>query len=336
LKCIPILFTIPTVITSCIPSLTKHAEAATFTGVGTSANVIYIDTDTKLTSNPSDTRYVVTGGATLDLNGFVIDGRNAQGKQFTSVELRDGSSVKNGEIRYSSGGVVVTTNPETGWQQALVDLPQKDRRKYITELRDRITASSSISDIKFTQNKIDIYVTAFSNHTKIINNVFEKGRIDIYLDTYSHHAEITHNLFSRNGDDYFIKKWGVSVPYSRESIAVDNSSNNVITNNTFDGSVRGGIYLYKNCGEANGPQGQATPREGGSNDNVISDNCFRNFKPNRLFPKEEPAIWIASRRLDRKTYPCRTDDEGDIVLRTVTKDNKFENVYLKIKDDSNV
>jgi parallel beta-helix repeat protein len=319
---------------ACNTSKIPNKEKINYNGQGTPNNTVYINVDTILTDNPPNTAYIVTNGAILDLGGYKIDARNKEGKHFTGVTLHNGSSVINGTIAYGGEGIVVHTNPEPGWQTTLTNLPQEERADYIKYLEAQVTTSSRISNVTLTLNRIGVYVTAFSNGSILKNNTFIKGRLGVYLDTYSHDAQIVSNLFSEVGKDYFRKKFGFSFPYARETIAIDNSSNNLIEGNTIIGSERGGIYLYKNCGEVEAGGTLPLPREGGSNDNTIRSNYFKDISLNKFFPKDEPAIWVASRKLDRLTKPCRKDDKGDIVLRTVIENNRFEEVNIKIKDDS--
>lgn len=91
--------------------------------------------------------------------------------------------------------------------------------------------------------------------------VFENSRITgwgsstaIYLDCESAGNRIAGNTLAMRA--------------AREVIAVDGSANNVIEGNRFENIAYGGIFLYRNCGEA------GTVRHQTPHGNVIRDNWF--------------------------------------------------------------
>jgi parallel beta-helix repeat protein len=83
---------------------------------------------------------------------------------------------------------------------------------------------------------------------------------------------------------------------AREVIAVDGSADNVIEGNRFENITYGGIFLYRNCGEA------GTVRHQTPHGNVIRDNWF----DTRTLGAFQTAIHLGSRNGGR-TY-CRQDD----------------------------
>ncbi len=97
----------------------------------------------------------------------------------------------------------------------------------------------------------------------------------LYLDCESGNNVIRSNLFA--------------VRASREVLAVDGSANNLVEGNRFEQMSWGGIYLYRNCGEA-GTVRHQTPRE-----NVISNNYFA---ANAL-RRERYGIWLGQRNGQR-------------------------------------
>lgn len=72
----------------------------------------------------------------------------------------------------------------------------------------------------------------------------------------------------------------------REMIAVDGSAENRIEKNTFENPIKGGIFLYRNCGEGGTIRHQAPER------NVIAGNTFRYVN----FWAARPAVWLGSRQ----------------------------------------
>lgn len=104
----------------------------------------------------------------------------------------------------------------------------------------------------------------------------------------------------------------------REQIAVDGSAGNRISGNRFRRAGRGGVFLYRNCGE------DGVIRHQAPTDNRIEDNRF------------EGAAWLAPRavvvgsRKGRRRY-CGDDagwpfgsslDDGDRAERNVVRNNR--------------
>ncbi len=103
---------------------------------------------------------------------------------------------------------------------------------------------------------------------------------------------------------------------TREIIAVDGSANNQITMNTIKQATKGGIYLYRNCGEG------GTVRHQPPQYNVITGNTIDNTGGY--------GIWLGSRNGNRPY--CKDDaglsfgsskDDGDFADNNIVKDNVF-------------
>ena len=103
---------------------------------------------------------------------------------------------------------------------------------------------------------------------------------------------------------------------TREIIAVDGSANNQITMNTIKRAAKGGIYLYRNCGEG------GTVRHQSPQYNVITNNTIDNTGGY--------GIWLGSRNGNR--LYCKDDaglpfgsskDDGDFADNNTVKDNVF-------------
>jgi len=92
-----------------------------------------------------------------------------------------------------------------------------------------------------------------------------------------------------------IEECSFDVQAAREVIAVDGSARNIIQSNRFSRAAFGGIYLYRNCGEA-GTVRHQTPRE-----NRIERNTF---DLSGLHPGSY-GIWLGSRQ-GRRNY-CEAD-----------------------------
>lgn len=123
--------------------------------------------------------------------------------------------------------------------------------------------------------------------------------IAIYLD-----AESARNTIARNDFE---------IATGREIIAVDGSAHNTITGNTFRIGWRGGIYLYRNCGEG------GTVRHQTPSNNKITDNRFRYASP-----LHQPAINVGSR--NGWSWYCHKDNGYPFGSSIDDRDNAAGNV----------
>lgn len=106
----------------------------------------------------------------------------------------------------------------------------------------------------------------------------ESRSVAVYLDAESRDAVISGNRFD--------------LGTTRELIAIDGSAANHIHDNHFGSGGRGGIFLYRNCGEGGSVRHQAPV------DNQISGNTFSAVAG-------PPSIWLGSRN-GQRPY-CRQD-----------------------------
>ena len=127
--------------------------------------------------------------------------------------------------------------------------------------------------------------------------------VTLYLDAESGNNTIRNNIFKVTNA-------------TREIIAVDGSANNQIIANTIKRAVKGGIYLYRNCGEG------GTVRHQSPQYNVIAGNTIDNTGGY--------GIWLGSRNGDR-SY-CKDDagfpfgsskDDRDFADNNIVKNNVF-------------
>lgn len=130
--------------------------------------------------------------------------------------------------------------------------------------------------------------------------------VGVYLDAESAHNTIRRNL--------------IAVDAQREQIAVDGSADNLIVGNRFAELDRGGVYLYRNCGEGGTVRHQAPVR------NKIADNTFYY----RKYRGPNPAIWIASRNGQRNYcskdagYPFGSSvNDHDLARQNIVTGNRI-------------
>lgn len=125
--------------------------------------------------------------------------------------------------------------------------------------------------------RIPMYLSPGTTYVTVENCTFTGTSVSItvYMDAESGHNIFRNNTFETIGD--------------REVIAVDGSANNLIEGNKFEYTKKGGIYLYRNCGEG-GTVRHQTPRY-----NKILNNTF-NLKS---LSWGNYGIWLASRNGNR-------------------------------------
>ena len=125
----------------------------------------------------------------------------------------------------------------------------------------------------------------------------------VYLDAESADNRIDNNL--------------IAVATEREAVAIDGSARNRITGNRFNLKGRGGVFLYRNCGER-GVIRHQTP-----SDNQITENVFSGAARLR------PQLVVVGAREGRRAY-CSADrgypwgssaDDGDGATNNVVAGN---------------
>lgn len=105
--------------------------------------------------------------------------------------------------------------------------------------------------------------------------------VAVYFDAESARNQILDSVFALSA--------------GREAVAIDGSADNVIRGNRFERMTRGGIFLYRNCGEGGTVRHQAPKR------NRLESNVFA------AGGAQAPAIWLGSRQGGRRY--CN-DDRG--------------------------
>ena len=259
-------------------------------------------------------------------SGTVID---CKGKQFNSgklTEIRVSSSlekkvenvtIKNcklyGSIRLFGLGM----NGESK------GVNESSKSKGHTERAQKAAPSNvliSNMEIKGEQ-RIPIYLSPGANKVTIENSTVTgtSNSVAIYMDAESGHNVIRNNVFD-------VKP----VFNMREVIAVDGSAYNRIIDNTFKQATRGGIYLYRNCGEG------GTVRHQSPQQNLIGRNTFNLQGLNR----GHWGIWIGSRNGNRNYcehdsgYPFGSSvNNGDFANNNTIRNNKFSGSDNTIQDN---
>jgi hypothetical protein len=135
----------------------------------------------------------------------------------------------------------------------------------------------------------------------------KSSKTAIYLDAESAGNVIADNRFQ--------------VKVGREMIAVDGSARNIISGNTFENPLKGGIFVYRNCGEG------GTIRHQEPRSNQIINNRFT-YKSSII---AYPAIWLNHRDVGKwyckvnPKYPFGSSlDPRDRAIDNVVSGNRFE------------
>jgi hypothetical protein len=296
-----------------------------------------VEIDCSLTLRPTDVvtkRLVLTGeeasGATIDCNGAIINGVHWLPEDTIVVGSRKDAS---GTWRGAENILVRDCNVHGSIRiyGVMVSMAELRRMSYLPDHTQRLQAAGSKS-ITFDNMKITaygrnpFYVMPGSTRVTLRDSII-RGRSDgvsIYLD-----AETAGNVIKDND---------IGVETRREQIAVDGSARNLIVGNRLSGLNRGGIFLYRNCGE------RGVIRHQGPEDNVIIDNVFYYNR----YQGGTPAVWIAQRQNDLPGY-CDEDalpgapnigsnhDHLDHAYRTVVLRNRFvdrePSELIRVNDD---
>lgn len=155
---------------------------------------------------------------------------------------------------------------------------------------------------------IPLYIGPGVTRTRVTNASFQGRSVStaVYLDAESAGAEILDSVFA--------------IRTGREQIAVDGSAANRIVGNRFALNGRGGVFLYRNCGE-DGVIRHQTPSHNRITDNVFSGVAW-------LRPR---TVAVGSRNGGRRY--CRDDagwpfgssaDDGDGATGNVVAANRTE------------
>lgn len=305
-------------------SAAKLAEVlapATSPGTASSykAEKQFIDCQLTLPPNAVVTRPLVFLGAaasnvTLDCNGGTLDGRHyPESTAYRAVEVRSKvlvAPVQHQEFGQWSPPVNVTVqNCRILGSIRLVGMSENatgDAILWSSRAAGHVgrVRRAAPSRITFKNVVVEgrggnvIYFSAGVNHSKIIGSKIT-GNIRagaLYMDAESHRNVVRDNHFKRDADAY--------PEGERELISVDGSSHNLIANNVFEGLAKGGIFLYRNCGE------KSVIRHSTPSHNDIVNNVFL-YSPDarESFDPRKPAVFIGSR--DGKDWSPNWDCSDD-------------------------
>lgn len=142
-------------------------------------------------------------------------------------------------------------------------------------------------------------------------------RLSLTDSTLTGRSDATAVYLDAESADNRIENNAIAVTTKREAVAVDGSARNRIIGNRFTLGGRGGIFLYRNCGE------RGVIRHQAPSDNQITDNVFSGAARLR------PQLVVVGSREGRRSY-CSADrgypwgssaDDGDRATGNVVARN---------------
>ncbi|MEE2786707.1 MAG: right-handed parallel beta-helix repeat-containing protein [Myxococcota bacterium] len=141
----------------------------------------------------------------------------------------------------------------------------------------------SIVNSQHTGVYLHQYTVGVTVENSVILNSSAPG---LYLAPYGRHHRIINNLIEGSGhrkpDGFPRIGW-----YRREGIAIDGSSEHLISGNDIINGALGGIMLYKNCWEHRYTNSKSRPR---------TDHARANIIENNRFARQPFGVWVASRQ----------------------------------------
>jgi parallel beta-helix repeat protein len=290
--------------------------------------------DCHLTLEPDDviTKSLIilgdtSSGITIDCNGATIGGEDSEGDV---VRIR--SQVIDGGWVPVHDVTILNCNIEGSvriWGMGMngegPNLTASSRTpEHVSNARDNAPYHIVLDNVSITgtSGRIPLYISPGVHHSELTNSMIvgESSSVMIYVDAESYGNVIDNNVI--NASDA-----------GREVIALDGSSYNTISNNIMLDAPEGGIYLYRNCGEA-GNIRHSTPSY-----NVIKDNdiiCIHNLIG------LDASIYLGSRDGNRgycdedAGYPFGSSvSDYDYARFNTISDNSFTGCSIRHGNNSN-
>lgn len=222
---------------------------------------------------------IVASGVTLDCDYATLDTREKADKRYVVRSIGHGNTqVRNCNIRGPGIQIRSEYDPVDDVANNVIEGNTIDgliepRSPYDPNPRPPIEGSVRI-DGRGTNTGVGVFLR--TTNTRILNNTIKNCESGVYLEWGSHHNELHGNIFIDNGEVH-------------AQLSVDSSYSNVISDNTFKSTVagmsRGGIDLYRNCGEHGS---RLRPNE--SSSNSIFGNTFLGFRNPNFKPSAKNTL----------------------------------------------
>jgi hypothetical protein len=237
---------------------------------------------------------IKSSDTTLNCNGALIDGQRMLEHAISIVGDARTFPINNVKILNCR----IENFKGSGVRIYLSNAPRvEDWKKYFTLAPQNILLDGlSIKNV----GAAGLHVFNHVNHVTLQNSMVERSRMAVYFGYHTRDNSVLNNIFIGNGLDLDRKN-------PRETIAIDSSANNIISGNYFQHDIRGGVFLYTNCGEFS---------DGGSmNKSRIQHSDFNQITSNH-FIDMPVGVWIAA----RQSKNMKKADCGDVPMDT---DHKF-------------
>jgi hypothetical protein len=279
------------------------------------------------TTEPITKRLIVQGregsGVTIDCHGATIDGSKVRALSRDNAEQKDMILIRStsaGDAQSSTWSrptdVTVKNCKVIGsirilGMRSLTDLKDSSYSSgHATRMRNIAPTRITFDNLTITgRYRNTVYFGIGVTESKLINSELkgESTAVALYLE-----AESSRNVIKNND---------IHTVTSKEVLAVDASSLNRIIDNRFSALSRGGIYLYRNCGE-DGVVRHTTPSQ-----NTIVNNVFyyNNYSPNPY--SVNPSVYLGSR--NGSPGYCDEDDDQTIGSGASNLDYAQHNVVMQ-------
>jgi parallel beta-helix repeat protein len=241
----------------------------------------------------------------LNLNNFTLYGETTKGIGHVAVVLHGTATVSNGTISGYYNGISVDNELDSSVYNKKIYKVTKEQATRIAKMYIQLSSYEPIVDRLTITNSLEagIYVKAYVNRFILTRStIIGSGYMGVYLDHNSYGAIIMQNTFEANG-------YAPREP--KEGIAMDSTSNNLISDNTFIANASRGISLYTNYGENSLTRTTC-------DDNLITHNTFKNGVN---------GVSIAARQ-NRMVIGYKG---ADYAKNNTVSDNTFINVKLPIE-----
>ena len=233
----------------------------------------------------------LTGTVVLDPNCYyeqkfkikepdtVLDCNGAELRQDDNYQL---------DIRLNADRALVRNCYFVGGKGISVRVRKRDGDETDDYLRSLSPENVIIENVEVRDSEnVGIYLHQHTVGVTVRNSIIrDSSSAGLYLAPYGRHHIIENNLIENNGH---IKPDGIPRIgwYRREGIAIDGSSEHLITKNDIVGNSLGGILLYKNCWEHKDTNPNSAPRTEHARASEIIGNRFG----------DQPfGVWVASRQ----------------------------------------
>ena len=266
---------------------------------------INIYEDTTLSGDQIGKQYAIHNGATLDLNGYTLDGCIDGDYIARAFRIYDGT-IKNGTIKnYNTGGYAANAL-QGDYLAALKGVTKTQAALTAAEYRLISNGGQTVENVTFKSIVGEgVYIQAYTTAVTVKNcKFYDTGRMHIYIDHGSADHKITGNYFGSCGYNHVT---------GREGIALDACRNVEISDNVFKGSMKKRcISIYTNWGELDVERPIA---------------CFNKIINNRFYDNHT-GISIASRHY-RKAAGYKGPDYAEF---NHVEGNEFYNIGLPVED----